>query len=415
MQDAPRTYRIKQLGRPDAAGVQRNEAVSSLDGLVTHHPEANRRIRMQDGVIGLAENAHRRSYAFISGDFEEVIDARVDKYRRLDADQVLLVKDFILEDPAPPRGTSARGVDVPAPVQGYVSNVRASAGMVEISDRQSGEVLARVRHLSNLQVRIDQDVAYGQSLGTQNNIGLGLAPGVAVHVHLEIDSRLYREYANYMADLASGRLPVQAKYREDTEPLPAPHDGTFRLGESHPRIRDLQRVMHGEGYRGPGGVPLDRDGVYRPSMQGALLDFQRDHGVAQTGDVDPDTLRYAPRPQQRERDLADHFQPGRPLPAAAEPARAPGHPDHADHRGALPAEPAPPVNRRAGNARSAAIVDTLFAAMHDGDNAFKRALDSLADSPDMQAMLQHGLARLELDDQQQQAPAQLEERAVARG
>lgn len=61
-----------------------------------------------------------------------------------------------------------------------------------------------------------------------------------------------------------------------------PHDGVFRLGESNVHIRDLQRVMAGEGYRAAGGKALDQDGVYRPDMQGALLDFQRAHGLQQT-------------------------------------------------------------------------------------------------------------------------------------
>lgn len=100
MQDAPRTYRIQQLGRPDSSGIQTNGPVDSLDDLVTHHPGANRHIRMEDGKIQGAENEGRRSYAYISGDFEEIIDSRVDRYGSLAPDQILLVKDFILEDPS---------------------------------------------------------------------------------------------------------------------------------------------------------------------------------------------------------------------------------------------------------------------------------------------------------------------------
>ncbi|MCC4594523.1 peptidoglycan-binding protein [Xanthomonas campestris pv. phormiicola] len=57
----------------------------------------------------------------------------------------------------------------------------------------------------------------------------------------------------------------------------------FSLGQSNERIRDVQRVMAGEGYRAVDGAALVQDGVYRPNMQGALLDFQRDHGLPQTG------------------------------------------------------------------------------------------------------------------------------------
>lgn len=403
MQDAPRTYRIEQLGRPDARQVQSNEPVDSLAGLVTHHPGANRHIRMENGAIHGAENPYRRSHAFISGDFEEVIDARVDKYGSLGRDQVLLVKDFILEDPSRDRG-SARAVGVPSPVDGYVSRISTAAGMVEISDHPGGHVLARVRHMSDLQVQAGQTVVYGQTLGTQNNLGLGLRRGEAVHVHMEVDTRLYREYANYMADLASGRLPVQDAHRNGVRPAPPSHDGTFRLGESHARIGVLQQVMHGEGYRAAGGGPLDRDGVYRASMQGALLDFQRAHGLPQTGDIDPATLRLAPAPRPRERDLADHFEPGRPMPRQADQATAPGHRDHPDHRHRLPPEAEAPVNRQGARPASTGLLDRLLPALDGGDpDAVARALSDLARSEEMQAWLQHGHATLEL--QQPQAAA----------
>src|SRR3546814_12317193 len=80
---------------------------------------------MQEGSILRAENPARRSHAYIGSDFEEVINSRVDRYDTLRADQVLLVKDFILEDPDPPLGTSARAVDIPSPASGYVNSVRS--------------------------------------------------------------------------------------------------------------------------------------------------------------------------------------------------------------------------------------------------------------------------------------------------
>src|SRR3546814_2284051 len=111
-----------------------------------------------------------------------------------------------------------------------------------------------------------------------------------------------------MDDLANGRLPVQARYRENVEPLPVVDDGTFRLGQSNERVRDLQRVMADEGYRVTDGGALDQDGVYRPGMQGALLDFQRAHGLPQTGDIDPATLRMAPAMRHRVVDREDRSE-----------------------------------------------------------------------------------------------------------
>src|SRR3546814_10823302 len=86
-------------------------------------------------------------------------------------------------------------------------------------------------------------IRYGESLGQQDNLGLNRPAGVGMHVHIEMDTGHYQQFQNYMDDLANGRLPVQARSRENVEPLPVVDDGTFRLGQSNESVRDLQRVM----------------------------------------------------------------------------------------------------------------------------------------------------------------------------
>jgi peptidoglycan hydrolase-like protein with peptidoglycan-binding domain len=183
-------------------------------------------------------------------------------------------------------------------------------------------------------VRQGDTVEYGQSLGTQSNRGLAASAGV--HVHIEMDTAHRQALDNYLGDLGSGRLPVQTEFRADTARAVA-DDGTFRLGQSNDRIRDLQRVMSAEGYLATADAPLAQDGVYRPDMQGALLDFQRAHGLPQTGNIDPATLRMAPA-RQREGDANQRTDPEQAAPTA------PGHPDHPDHR-PLPARMPPAVNQ----------------------------------------------------------------------
>lgn len=373
MADDRRTYRVEQLGQPQPNGVQQNQEVTSLEGLVTHHPGNNRNIRMQEGEILRAENPARRSHAYVSGDFEEVIDNRVDRYDTLQPGQTLLVKDFILEDPNPPRGTSARAVDIPSPTAGYINSVRPNAGFVEIMDREGGDVIARLRHMSSITVEEGDTVAYGQSLGQQNNLGLNRPAGVGMHAHVEMDTGHYQQFQNYMADLASGRLPVQAQYRENVQPLPVMDDGTFRLGQSSERIRDLQRVMAAEGYHAAVGGPLDQDGVYGLDMQGALLDFQRAHGLPQTGDIDPATQRMAPPLPQREVDRNDNSHPRQPVPGSPPAApTAPSHPDHPDHRQNLTNPLPPPVNQPAPSRRRSSAADpdhpdhTMLENIRDG-------------------------------------------------
>ena len=363
----PSTYRVIQLGAPrEPDGRQSNEVVTDFDSLVTHHPRANRHARMQDGEVINGEAG--RAFAIIGGEVEEVEIGQPGRMRGLMPDQVLLKKDFILEDPGqPPMSVDARSVDVPSPVAGYVGRINQRQGLVDIYDRLDGEVIARVRHMHPIAVSEGQTVAYGETLGTQGRQQTG-----AIHVHMEVDTRYYQEYENYLGDLISGRLPVQAEHRENVQARPVVEDGTLRLGESDARVLDLQRVMDIEGYRSQGGGALAQDGVYRASMQGPVLDFQRAHGIPQTGDIDlatsryaPPDVRYAPRP----------FDPGLPgrdarrgdLPAPG--PLAPGHPRHPDHRPELPAEPPPPVNGRRTGSRGTgnADLDRLADALLSGD------------------------------------------------
>ena len=303
MPETPRNYDVKQYFY-DRHGA-RNEQADSFDDLVTHHPRANQNIRMRDGEIAEAEDMRpgyrggNRSYAFIGGEFQEIIDSESDRYRNLRQDQVLVSKDFILEDLEPAAGRTARQVDVPSPVAGYVNAVNRNAGFVEIMDQRGGDVIARVRHMSEITINAGDDVEYGQALGTQNNLGLNLPVGRGVHVHLDMDTRYLQQYEDYISDLSDGRLPVQAAFREGVLPRPTVDDGSARLGETSDRVRDVQTALAADGYRAAGGGPIEPNGVYSPEIQGAVIAFQQDHGLLQTGDIDLATWQQATHINQR--------------------------------------------------------------------------------------------------------------------
>lgn len=369
----PSTYRVIQLGAPrEPDGLQSNETVTDFDSLVTHHPRANRHARMLDGRI--VDGEPGRTHAIVGGEIEEVELARPGRAFGLGPDQVLLKKDFMLEDPDQPTGSAAaRAVDVPSPVSGYIGRVDERQGLVDIYDRQDGEVIARIRHMHPIAVSEGQTVAYGESLGTQGRQQTG-----AIHVHMEVDTRYYQAYENYIGDLVSGRLPVQAEHRGSVHPRPIAEDGGVRLGEADTRVLDLQRTMDIEGYRDQGGGALAQDGVYRASMQGAVLDFQRAHGVPQTGDIDLQTSRFALPDARLTPPPFDPELRGRdPLPGDIHPPgpRAPGHPGHPDHRRELP-DPLPsPLNGRSAGAggTGSADLDRLADALFSGD---ERALST---------------------------------------
>ncbi|MGJ7901762.1 XVIPCD domain-containing protein [Lysobacter sp. 1R34A] len=291
MEDQLRTaYKVTQLGAPRGANnLQVNEVVEDFDGLVTHHPKDNRSAHLRGGLVVGGQPG--RVHAFIDSEIQEVEFARNgNDYFGLKPHQVLLKKDLMLEDPGFPTGSlKARQVPVPSPVSGYVGRVSHSQGLVDIYDREGGDLIARIRHMEPLAVSEREAVVYGQQIGTQGNAQTG-----GIHLHIEMDTRYYRQFENYVADLVDGRLPIEPEGRVGVQPRPIADDGTLRLGESSLRIRDLQKHLNDQGYVGADDRPLLEDGVYRLTMQRAVLDFQRDQCLPQTGDIDPALLKRMP-------------------------------------------------------------------------------------------------------------------------
>lgn len=315
-------YRVTQY----YGEVTGNRPVGDFDDLVTHHPDANNLARIVDGIPINVENSAKRSYGMVGAELQELEMRRTDGGRNspLGEHQVLLIKDFMLENSLiVAGGAGVRDVDVPAPVAGYIGHISPREGRVDVYDCEGGEVIARIRHMDPIHVQVGDTIEYGQALGTQDNRGLG-APA-RIHVHMEVDTRYYQQYENYMADLVSGRLAIAPDRRiRGIEPLPVADDGTFRLGEENPRIRDLQRVLMDAGYRNARGGPIETDGIYRLEIQGAVIEFQHAHGLPQTGDIDPATLQLAPPVARREIDRHDHMHRGNlSFPSSVAPAAQP--------------------------------------------------------------------------------------------
>lgn len=329
-------YRVVQY-RSRALG---NGAVSDFEELVTHHPDANANARLVNGVLRDVEEPRKRSHAMVGGEVQEVETRRTDGGTRsaLGEHQVLLTKDLILEDSRiAAGGNGVRSVDVPAPFAGYVGRAGGQFGTVDIYDRKGGTLIARVLHLNPIQVAEDTMIEYGQALGTQSNKGL---PQAGKHVHMEVDTAYYQQYENYVADLVSGRLAIDTDRRtRGIEPLAVVDDGVIRVGESSERVRDVQRHLNDLHIRDANNQELPTDGIYRLSMQAAVIRFQQAQGLPVTGDLDAATLRMVPRVERREVDRPDYTEPGvRPLGAATEGASRPAlEPDplHAQAKAAV--------------------------------------------------------------------------------
>ena len=280
-------------------GVTVNIPVPDFEGLVTHHPGDNSAARVSNGVV--VDGQVGRLHALVGGEIQEIGLVR---------EQVLLKKDFILEDSRIAAGCAGfRDVDVPSPLAGYVGRRDDAQGLIDLLDRAGGEVIARVRHMDPIRVNVGDTVEYGQGLGMQNNQGT-----VPVHVHMEVDTRYYQHYENYMNDLVSGRLSIDPmRQTQGIEARPIVDDSVIRIGEYAGIVQHVQKRLNEEGFRGADNRPLQVDGVYRFSMQAAVVNYQRVHGLPQTGDIDPATLQaIAPRifppavNDEHQHDGADH-------------------------------------------------------------------------------------------------------------
>ncbi|KRA76061.1 hypothetical protein ASD78_08225 [Lysobacter sp. Root667] len=280
MDDPLPHYRVIQKGPTH------NIPVTDFDSLVTHHPRDNIRATLLNGVVVGGEPMRR--HAMVDSEVEEVgVWTPQDSYG-LTRDQVLVKKDFILEDSRLVIGArGARDVDVPSPLTGYVGKRNDAKGLVDIYDREGGQVIARIRHMRDIAVSEGDTIQYGQALGTQSNRATE-----HVHVHMEVDTRYYQQYENYLQDLSDGRLSIDPARRDQgIEARAVIDDGVIRIGESSELARIAQQRLNAEGYRDANGQALVEDGVYRLPMQAAVINYQNAQGLPATGNLDPATLQ----------------------------------------------------------------------------------------------------------------------------
>ncbi|MBT2748387.1 MULTISPECIES: peptidoglycan-binding domain-containing protein [unclassified Lysobacter] len=82
------------------------------------------------------------------------------------------------------------------------------------------------------------------------------------------------------------------------EAEPAPDDGTLRYGDRGDDVEMLQYRLQRVGYGGTDDAPLQRNGQFDAATEQAVRQLQRDHGLAETGSVDPETVHALAVAQQ---------------------------------------------------------------------------------------------------------------------
>ena len=124
-------------------------------------------------------------------------------------------------------------------------------------------------------------------------------------------------------------------------------DGMLSQGERGPEVKALQKDLTRLGIDGPGDQPLNPDGRFGPGTKHAVEEFQRTHGLKETGVADKETLKAIKQAVQQQ-DPAAPTRPAQPdaatpqRPASAAPERAgaallsdPRNPDHGLYKQAM--------------------------------------------------------------------------------
>ncbi|AZC34257.1 EF hand domain protein [Pseudomonas chlororaphis subsp. piscium] len=149
--------------------------VTSFSSLAKHHPSSGQ----EKG----------RDY--------EVIDGHNEEIRKSKNGPTLIKKDFVLKV-----NGSIKGVEVPAPISGYVKT-SINYGAVKIYDAPTGgRLIGQALHLdTKFKVKDGQYIEYGQPIGIQSGVGVAGKVTYAVHSHIELEKA---QFEKYIADIVSG-------------------------------------------------------------------------------------------------------------------------------------------------------------------------------------------------------------------
>ena len=273
------------------------ERVQNYDDLEIHHP---------------SKRGHEpgRAYATVNGHLEEVLKTRSP------GGQQMVSKDFILQDE---HGMSR--VPVPSPVAGYVGRVDPANGVVTIYDRKGGELLVQIRHmdLRGSHLKAGDNVQYGEPLGIQSGFGKGNPRKYGEHVHMDFNQRYLHQFDRFLQDMDRGVLtPEGVRSAVRNAPAPkqpsagreaeTPHSRTPRTGtaelhnhDNHsasaraagePHIEQAQQALAHLGYTGLDGKMIEDDGRIGRNTRHALGQYQRDHRLPVTGQLDEATRAH---------------------------------------------------------------------------------------------------------------------------
>lgn len=188
-------------------------------------------------------------------------------------------------------GVNLRHPTVHAPSSGTVIFVGGEYGTVKIRDAQGN--VHEILHMQTQSVHKGDVVQAGDPIGTMGGRGPNGANQYAQHVHYQL-----RDPQNRIVDpVAFWNDPRHRELgaRSSAPPAPAPavdamRDGKLAFGESGPAVVQLQTCLNEFGIRDAEGRALPLTGNFRERTQAAVREFQRLHGLPDTGVADKATL-----------------------------------------------------------------------------------------------------------------------------
>lgn len=323
------------------SGVQH---VHDYEDIERHHPSRG--------------NERGRVYGTVNGEREELLGNYAGTPTVSRDGDYYVSKDFVLQ-----AGNSS-AVKVPAVANGYIGRIDPSDGIVQIYDKPandpSREMIAQYRHmdLRNTELKVGQQVEYGQPLGIQGGFNNGNPNAFGKHVHIDINTSYLPQMERYVRDMANGaittdkRPPHQENATGQTQvsnvsgngrnvhspggagstTAAAPMaDGVLRKDEHGPEVKALQERLNALGYKDAQGHALGTDGKFGKHTKEAVEAFQRANNLEVDGKAGPKTL-----------EALKNAQPAGPQaeqPATTKPGEVqlsnPAHPDNAMYKQAV--------------------------------------------------------------------------------
>ena len=269
-----------------------SDPVTNYRDLENHHPSK-----------ALSEKG--RVYARVGGEAEEILGNYKGTAVLTSGGEYMVSKDIVLTAP----GLSNGNVPIPSPAAGVIGKIDRADGVITINDPKTGDTMFQIRHAKiDPNLKPGDSVEYGQSLGLQHGYNKGDPNAFPNHTHFDVNTKYIAQADKWIKDMHSGALttdkrpaqtenlvterpsfvPISGSFPKPADPPLA--DGKLSLGEKGPEVEKLQLALNAAGARDAKGNPLNPDKDFGDRTREAVINYQKSHGLPETGVADKKIL-----------------------------------------------------------------------------------------------------------------------------